>query len=517
MANFVGLLYVFIVVLIILNSHHYIRKIIIMTFCYIVTLLLIYKFSEIINCIWSALLYCGEVISGWDINSNIYWIVNVLLVLLGLLILIFLLKRERKKREPFKKENWGKFKEYIFKDDILTILVSLFVIILGMVGAGYVNIQNATIKDSLDLIRFVTSGSIGIIVIVIGIGIISPLVDFRFRYGFLYPYENNNAQFIYNLRTRSENIKNIHLGIISFQLFELTKTTSEKNIVYEFNEVWRNDSKYDEISKFMPTKIEVPLEIINLFKRDTIAEIDVNQLNKFTSRKYLSKLSKSRIYVPAPYLRALYDFLFEFFYKEKVPEENYFLRDVDDLKENSPIVLEFNNWIKDWKVSKSVFSKRNRYKSVHYINFFEIKNYIQLSFDKNKEKIEQALSVNNARNLQCLFEDINTLIRNSNTENKGDFLKRIEWIQRFHHKDISKIEKEVNNDANNLVNFSLMRNYKGGKSKKENRGYYNLCIETDNNGEGKRRFVLLLIADTRIINEQIALSLLRNVLQLDPL
>ncbi|WP_035401553.1 hypothetical protein, partial [Bacillus sp. NRRL B-14911] len=291
------------------------------------------------------ILKVGSYVSKLEFKAHLYLFFNISLIGIGIFLFIFLLIRERKKREPFRKESWGNFKEYIFRDGIIPILLSLFVIVLGMVGAGFVNIQNAEFDSSFDLIRFVLSGSVGLILIFIGLGIISPLVEFKFRYDFLKSYENNTAQFIYNLRTRSENIKNINLGIISFQLFELTKTTLENNIVYEFHEVWRNDSKYDKIRNFRPKKIVVPFEIIDIFKRDTISQIDVKQLNKFTSKKFIARLSKYRTYVPTVFLRALHDLLFELYYKEKLPEEQYLLRDIDSLREHSSILEEFNNWI----------------------------------------------------------------------------------------------------------------------------------------------------------------------------
>ncbi|MEE3805445.1 hypothetical protein V2H29_00615 [Lysinibacillus fusiformis] len=509
----IGLFYVFLMLLIIFNFKFYIRKILIVTLIYVVTFLILFKYNVMMETIWNVISTCWGYLISKGLNSNYYLGMNFGIILIGVLFLIVLLQRERRKREPYKKEGWGHFKEYIFRDGILSILVSLLIIILGMVGAGYVNIQNAVIHDSIELIRFTLSGSVGIVIILLGLGIVSPLVDFRFRYGFLNKYENNNAQFIYNLRNRCENIKNNNLGIISFQLFELTKTTSEKNIVYEIDEVWRNDSKYDKISKLKPNQIEVPMEIINLFNRDTIKEINIDQLNKFTSKKFLSKLTKSVIYVPAPYLRAVYDFLFELYYKENNTGESFSFRELNDLKEDSQIVKDFKKWIKDWKVSKRFFSKKNRYKSVHYINFFEIKDYIHIAF-KGNEDINNPYVINNENDLGVLFENIQSSIQNSNIAKKRDFLKSIKTLKGRYHKDILKIDEQQKADEKDLASCILLRNYKGGKSQKENRGYYNLCIETENESEGKRRFVLLLIANTRMINEQIALNMFKNVLKL---
>lgn len=506
-----ALIYLSLILLVILNYEDYIKKIFVTTFCYITLLLLIYKYVELFDFIANLLKDTRSLISGIDIKTKIYFGYNIALVVIGIVILIILLQRERKKREPFKKENWGDFKEYIFKDGILSIILSLLVIVIGMIGAGFVNLQNAELKESMDLIRFVLSGTVGLITILLGIGLISPLVDFRFRYNFLKNYENNNAKFVYDLRNRSENIKSNNLGIISFQLFELTKTTFEKNIVYEFNEVWRNDSKYDKVSKFKPKKIEVPTEIINLFSRDTTKEIDINSLNKYTSLKFISKLSKEQTYVPAIYLRALYDFLFELYYRENISEESLLL-DIDDIKKDNPIVKDFESWINDWKVNKNVFKVKNRYKSVHYINFFEIKNFIQISFDEKKERVLKSRLNEETKNLDQLFLNIADCINDSSVGNKLEFLTRIKGIESWHKKDIKKIVEQQEKENSNLVRYSLLRNYKGGKSRKENRGYYNLCLETENEGEGKRRFVLLLIADTKMINEQSALLVFKNVL-----
>lgn len=471
-----------------------------------------YKHVALFDFIVNFFINAWNLIFEIDFKSKIYISINIVLVVIGIVILILLLIRERRKREPFKKENWGSFKEYIFKDGILSIILSLLVIVLGMVGAGFVNLQNADIKGSMELIRFVLSGTVGIITILLGIGLISPIVDFRFRYNFLRDYENDNAKFVYDLRNRSENLKNNNLGIISFQLFELTKTTFEKNIVYEFNEVWRNDSKYDKVSKFKPKKVEVPTDIINLFKRDTTQNLDVKALNKYTSKKFASKLIREMIYVPPIYLRALHDFLFELYYRENISEESLLLQDVDDLKGDNPIVKDFEKWISDWKVNKNVLKVKNRYKSVHYINFFEIKNFIQIGFDEKGERVLEPLLSQNIINLDQLFLNISESIEDSRTDNKEEFLNRIEGVKRWHKKDIKKIVNQQERDNRNLIRYSLLRNYKGGKSRKENRSYYNLCIETENKHEGKRRFVLLLIADTKMINEQIALNIFKNVL-----
>ncbi|MGD6966419.1 hypothetical protein ACQCVP_08330 [Rossellomorea vietnamensis] len=517
MGIFLGLLYVILVVLLIVYFKSHMWNITILTFCYFVMIVIFSKYDEIINSIWQTTLKMGRYVSELEFKIHLYLLFNISLIGIGIFIFIYLLIRERKKREPYRKESWGNFKEYIFRDGIIPILLSLFIIVLGMVGAGFVNILNAELDSSFDLIRFILSGSVGLILIFIGLGIISPLVEFKFRYDFLKNYENNTAQFIYNLRTRSENIKNINLGIISFQLFELTKTTSENNIVYEFQEVWRNDSKYDKIRNFRPKKIVVPFEIIDFFKRDTITQIDIKQLNKFTTKKFVARLSKHRTYVPTVFLRALYDLLFELYYKEKIPDEQYLLRDIDVLREHRLILKEFNKWIIDWKVNKNVFKKSNRYKSIHYINLFEIVDFVPIKFSKKDDSVINVLSVNNKSKINNLFDDLMKEIKNSSNEEKENLLKRLEWIKRWHQKDITSIEIEQLNYAKRLVNFSLLRNYKGGDSKKENRGYYNLCIETESASEGTRRFVLLLIADKRAINEESALNLFENVLQLNKL
>ncbi|WP_144787837.1 hypothetical protein [Lysinibacillus fusiformis] len=114
-----------------------------------------------------------------------------ILIILSLAITFFIKFKQNKKDSL---NNWKSFKDYILENKSLSLALSTLVIAIGMIGAGIVNYLSVE-KSTLG--KFNVAGIAFLFLLSIGVYLITPLINFRFKHKYIAEYDSSNAKFIY--------------------------------------------------------------------------------------------------------------------------------------------------------------------------------------------------------------------------------------------------------------------------------------------------------------------------------
>ncbi|MFJ5562249.1 hypothetical protein [Lysinibacillus xylanilyticus] len=411
-----------------------------------------------------------------------------ILIILSLIITLFVKYKQNKKDSL---NNWKSFKDYILENKSLSLALSTLVIAIGMIGAGIVNYISV---DNSNLGKFNVAGIAFLFLLCIALYLITPLINFRFKYKFIAEHESLNAKFIYSTYKRANNLRRSTKGLLSAQLFEIHENTYDTVLSFKFKEIWNSKEVNTPVNKIKNTAIDVPLEIWGFLESvEYDNKLNSEFLNKFTILKKEEK--KGKIYVEPIYLLALFDYLKETFFLNYIAKNDPDLMKTPDLnssitKNLKPEILEeiekrFEDWIEDWIIPGELVTKNYDYKSIHYLTFF---NLIITPFYKDLNTIDNK-SVRSELNTEPLI----------NTDGKINsvFLSQLQPSEKNHHKRIILLE-EIKKGYN-LSNHIYKGFYNKKNPKKTHRCYYNLSFTTSSIEEGQKNFIILMVCDNRFI------------------
>lgn len=395
---------------------------------------------------------------------------------------LFILLTFKVYNKPIKKNLniWENYKTYLSNNKSLSLVLFSLIIIIGMIGAGIVNLISTNPEY---LKKFSIAGFTSLIVLILGIWLITPVLNFRYKYSFLDNYESWNAEFIYRLYNNAKNLRTSTKGIVSMQLFAFEGITLSNSFIFNYKELWYSKHSKSKVSKFTPTKIYVPIEFSDIiYKYNESNNLDINKLNMYTPSFFgsivprinfqwinlwllkleinkkkkqgsaIGKLTFKKPDIPfiyrktkvnPVYLIALNDFIRKDFTKKH--------RDIytsDEELDNAYIEL-----IKDWNIKLP--AQRN-YKSPHYMTFFSlIERPYEIIYEQEKTEVDFT---------PFIYED-----------------------------------KYLGTSTRKLKN-------------KKNRKYYNLLIQTNSPQEGQKQYILLLVADKRFLPDKASASEIFNVM-----
>lgn len=343
---------------------------------------------------------------------------------------------------------WGKYKNYIFEDKKMGLVIFLLVILIGMIGAGIVNFF--TTEESERLSGFVIGGITGLFVIFLGYCLITPPIVFWLDYKHLAKFPTDLAEIIQIINKRAKASLNIVPGIQSIELFEVKEKTINNNIHYQIDNIWENKHKNSNVGKFKHNSTSVSVDFNYKFFKD----FDVN---KQLPIELLNQYSNNGNTISLVYLNALIDFLNE------ISADNN---------------INFENWIKGWKIPSNITDTKYLYRSINYLLYFKPINAFEIKIKDKKAIYQLAKSLKNG--LSKVGSDISQNLPKENTETlfEGD----------------SKIDLEI------IAKHLYLRNKSGGNSYKKDRQYYNFYFKIIHPTEGEKRFVILITADKRLIN-----------------
>lgn len=367
------------------------------------------------------------------IENNIY--TSLIFIPLFTILLIKLYSR------PVNQENfWGDFKTYLSNNKRLSIVLFILVVVFGMIGAGIVNLISLNEEK---LKNFSIAGVISILILGMGIWLITPLLNFRYKFSFLKDYHSKTAEYIFKIFNSAQNLRISTKGIISVQLFELEENTLANKFIFNYKEVWVTKHKNSKVSVFSPNSVEVPIDFWDvLYEFKTQHKLNFDTLNNYTPSKPKSLFSRKK-YVNSIYLLALNDFI----------RENYYRFPDKKQKSEKELLEEYKEFIKPWNVQ---LSTKINYKSTHYMTFFSL--------------VEKPYKI------------------------------YIDSEIKFESKIV--LTSNISEPENNLIDFIYEADNLGDSKDKKFRKYYNLFLESNSINEGQKRFTILLVADKRFLPDK---------------
>lgn len=410
-----------------------------------------------------------------------------ILITLSLIITLFIKYKQNKKDSL---NNWKSFKDYILENKSLSLALSTLVIAIGMIGAGIVNYISA---DNSTLGKFNVAGIAFLFLLCIALYLITPLINFRFKYKFIAEHESLNAKFIYSTYKRANNLRRSTKGLLSVQLFEIHENTYDTVLSFKFKEIWNSKEANTPVNKIKNTVIDVPLDVWEFL--DSVEyhnKLNGEYLNKFTILK--KERNNGKTFVEPIYLLALFDYLKETYFLNYIANDPNLMKTPDlnssitkNLEPEISEIIEqsFEDWIEDWIIPEELVTKNYDYKSIHYLTFF---NLIMTPFYKDLNTIDNK-SVCSELNPEHII----------NTDGKINpaFLSQLQPSEKNHHKRIILLE-EIKKGYN-LSNHIYKGFYNKENPKKTHRCYYNLSFTTSSIEEGQKNFIILMVCDNRFI------------------
>lgn len=215
-----------------------------------------------------------------------YLVLTLTLLIFLLLISLFLYYNKIKNTKNF----WSNFQIFISKHKSLSVLLFSLLLVISMIPSGIVNFISNSNNNGDPLILFIISGSVGIIILVIGLFLITPLLSFRFKYSFINEYDVENAKFINNIYRIFNNLRLSTKGIISVQLFEITELTYLDNINFNFKELFTLKEKRAKVSAFSPIKVDMPIPFFDFISKLNVEQdLDTNFFKQLSNHNIIKE------------------------------------------------------------------------------------------------------------------------------------------------------------------------------------------------------------------------------------
>lgn len=350
-----------------------------------------------------------------------------------------------------------------------------------MIGAGVVNLIST---NSGYLKSFSIAGFTSLIVLTLGIWLITPVLNFRYKYSFLGNYESWNAEFIYRLYSNANNLRTSTKGIISMQLFAFEGITLSNSFIFNYKELWCSKHNKSKVSKFTPTKIYVPIEFSEIiYKYNECDNLDINKLNMYTPSLFSSIIPR----INFQWIK-LWLLKFEIYKKKK---KGLFIGKVTFKKPEIPF-----------------FYRKTKVNPVYLI---ALNDFIRKNFnEKNRQFYTSDEELDNA--YIDLIKDWNIKLPSQRNYKSPHYMTFFSLIERPYE----IIYEEEERTEVDFIPFIYEGKYLGTSTRKlknkKNRKYYNLLIQTNSPREGQKQYILLLVADKRFLPDKASASEIFNVM-----
>ncbi|KOF10046.1 hypothetical protein AC739_11180, partial [Planococcus glaciei] len=106
---------------------------------------------------------------------------------------------------------WGKIQDLIYNSKAGTISLTILLIIVGMIASALVNYISVSPVFSK---AFYLGGTVALVTIILGLILFAPFYRFKFKYKFLENHEEVVANYLFNIKRKSENWVDSVDGII---------------------------------------------------------------------------------------------------------------------------------------------------------------------------------------------------------------------------------------------------------------------------------------------------------------